>query len=35
MKKEEYVAPQIDMIVIKSTDIIMLSQPGDTDEAEA
>ena len=35
MNKEEYVTPQVELIVIKSLDIITLSDPGDTDEAEA
>lgn len=33
MNKELYVAPQVELIVIKSADIITLSN-GDTDEAE-
>ena len=35
MNKEKYAAPQIELIVLKSVDIITLSDPGDTDEAEA
>ena len=34
MKKEEYVTPQLELIVISSRDVITLST-GDTDEAEA
>ena len=33
MKKEEYKAPALQIIIIKTTDIITLSN-GDTDEAE-
>ena len=32
MRKEEYVTPTLEIIIIKTTDIITLS--GDTDEAE-
>lgn len=35
MEKEKYTAMQIEIITVRTSDIITLSQPGDTDEAEA